>query len=194
MFYKFLKIVLSPIIKFLWIGKVTGKENIPKEGSFIVAANHNSYLDFFILPIIIPRRVHFLAGEVFFKKKLWIPLVKFTGQIKVDRNSKDKSEVYKEVDKLFSRGGILGAFPEGTRSRDGKLHKGYNGVVKFARKYNVPILPVGIKGTFEAWPPHKKIAKASKCYINVGELTNVKTDNYNKETEGLMECIKNLIS
>lgn len=193
MFYKILKILLSPIIKFLWIGKVTGKENIPKNGSFIIAANHNSYLDFFILPVIIPRRVYFLAGEVFFKKKLWIPLVKFTGQIKVDRNSKDKSEVYKEVDRLFARGGILGAFPEGTRSRDGKLHKGYKGVAKFARKYDVPILPVGITGTFDAWPPHKKMPKFKKCNVKIGKPIILETDDYEGETSKLMNLIEAII-
>ncbi len=192
MFYKVLKIILLPVIKLLWLGKVTGKENIPQEGPFIVVSNHKSYLDFFLLPIIIPRRIHFLAAEVFFEKKLWIPLVRLTGQIKVDRKAKDKSEVYKEVEQLFARGGILGAFPEGTRSRDGKLHKGYNGVVKFAYKYKVPILPVGIINTFKALPPHKKFPKFIKCHVNIGQTIIVDSDDYDRETDGLMVVISKL--
>jgi len=193
MFYWILKIILSPFIKFLWLGKVSGSENIPKSGSFIVAANHNSYLDFFLLPVVIPRRVNFLAAEVFFKKKLWLPLVKLTGQIKVDRQAKDKSEVYKQVDNLFANGGVLGIFPEGTRSRDGKIHKGYNGVVKFARKYGVPIVPVGIVGTFQALPPHKKIPKFIKCDLNIGEIYRLGDNPDDIETNKIMGIIAKLI-
>ncbi|RJQ33612.1 1-acyl-sn-glycerol-3-phosphate acyltransferase [Candidatus Parcubacteria bacterium] len=192
MFYNVLKFILSPIIKLLWLGKISGKENIPNKGSFIIAANHKSYLDFFLLSVVIKRRLHFLAAEVFFEKKLWIPLVRLTGQIKVDRKSKDKSDVYKEVDRLFASGGILGIFPEGTRSRDGKLNKGYNGVVKFAYRYKIPILPIGLTNTFEALPPHKKFPKFVKCNVNIGDMIIVVSEDYDYETKKLMQRIAEL--
>jgi len=91
MFYWILKTLFGPVVRLIWIKKVEGLENIPKKGAYVVAANHSSYLDFFTLAAIWPTRIYFLAGEVFFKKWWWYPLVKFTGQIKVDRDAKDKS-------------------------------------------------------------------------------------------------------
>lgn len=189
MFYKLLQFFVAPFIKFFWVGKINNINNIPNKGSVILCANHNSYLDFFILASVLKRRVYFLAGEVFFKSKLWRPLMLLTGQIKVDRTSKDKSFVYNQVEGILRINNILGIFPEGTRSRDGKLHKGYNGAVKFAYKYNVPIIPIGIIGTFNAWPPHKKKPKLIKCDINIGSSFIVSSDNFNIETETLMKKI-----
>ena len=192
MFYNLIKIIFSPIVKFLWLGRINGMENIPRKGSFILCANHQSYIDFFILGSIMKRRVYFLAGEVFFKRKLWYPLVKWTGQIQVNRNSKDKSQVYSAVDRLFEKENILCIFPEGTRSRSGKLQHGYNGAVKFAYKYRIPIIPIGIKGSFEAWPPQKKMPKIKKVNINIGRLIYVNTDNFDMETQSLMKKIAEL--
>ena len=78
----------------------------------------------------------------------------------------------------LSSNNILGIFPEGTRSRDGKLHGGYNGAVKFAYKYKVPIVPIGIIGTFAAWPPHKKKPKLIKCDVNIGNSFIVSSNKY----------------
>ena len=189
MFYKFLQILLAPIIKFFWVGKIHNVDNVPKNGPVILCANHSSYLDFFILPSIINRRIYFLAGEVFFKNSLWKPLMLLTGQIKVDRNNKDKDSVYRQVDQIISSNNILGLFPEGTRSRDGKIHKGYNGAVKFSRRYNVPIIPIGITGTFNAWSPHMKFPKFIKSDINIGSKFIVGSDNFDMETEMLMNKI-----
>lgn len=192
MLYSVLKIILYPIVRLLWLGEVSGKENIPNKGSFIIAANHNSYLDFFLLPVVIPRRVYFLAGEVFFQKKLWIPLVKLTGQIKVDRNSKNKSDVYKQVNDLFANGGVLGIFPEGTRSRSGKMQKAYSGVAKFSYKYNIPVIPIGITGTYDAMSPHMKLPRAKKCIIKIGVPILIKGEDYEKETANIMKRIARL--
>lgn len=189
MFYKLLQFFLSPIIRFFWVGNVKNIKNIPSNGSVILAANHNSYLDFFILASILKRRIYFLAGEVFFKSKLWKPLMLLTGQIKVDRYNKDKSQAYNQVEKVLSNNNLLGIFPEGTRSRDGKLQRGYNGAVKFAYKYKVPIIPIGIVGTFNAWPPNKKVPKLMKSNINIGELFLVSNNNFDLETEELMKKI-----
>lgn len=186
MFYKLAHFFLAPLIRFLWVGNVDGIDNISKKGPLILCANHNSYLDFFILSSILNRRVYFLAGEVFFKKKLWRPLVVLTGQIRVDRDKKDKSSVYAAVNAILLDNRILGIFPEGTRSRDGKLHRGYNGAVKFSYKYKIPIIPVGIIGTFKAWPPHKKTPIFTKCDVFIGKEVMVLSDDFDKETGNLM--------
>ena len=112
-----------------------------------------------------------------------------TNQIKVDRNSDDKSSTFIAVDHLFKNGGVLGVFPEGTRSRDGKMHKGYAGVIKFARRYNVPILPVGIQGAFEAFSPHMKIPRIKKCNIKIGQAYKVGLSSDEVEIRILMDKI-----
>ena len=154
--------MLSPIVKLIWIKKVEGLENIPKNGSCIVAANHSSYFDFISLIAILPRRVYFLAGEVFLKKWWWYPLVKSTGQIMVDRKNSNKEDVYKKVFSILDNGKILGIFPEGTRSADGKIGKTFTGVAKIAIESKSPVVPIGIIGAYEImnrrdkWPKFKK--------------------------------------
>jgi len=189
MFYKILKFIFSPIIKMFWVGKINNIDSIPFNGSVIIVANHKSYLDFFILASVLKRRVYFLAGEVFFKSKVWRPLMLLTGQIRVDRDNEDKSSVYNQVEFIIKSGNILGIFPEGTRSRDGKLRKGYNGAVKFAYKYGVPIIPIGIIGTFDAWPAQKKIPKFKKCTVSIGKEYFVSSDDFDYETNLLMNKI-----
>ncbi|MBU1202965.1 1-acyl-sn-glycerol-3-phosphate acyltransferase [Patescibacteria group bacterium] len=190
--YYILKYLFYPFIKLFWLDKISGLNNIPKKGSFIIVANHKSYLDFILLFTFIPRRISFLAAEVFFKSKLWHPIMKITGQIKVDRESPNKGEVYKNVDRLFKKGGVLGIFPEGTRSRDGKLHKGYNGAVKFSFKYQVPIIPIGLINTFDAFPPHSKKPRLVRCIINIGESFYLDSTDYDIETSRLMNKIAKL--
>ncbi|MFA6466315.1 MAG: lysophospholipid acyltransferase family protein [Patescibacteria group bacterium] len=192
MFYSLIKILFAPIIKFFWLGEIKGINNIPTKKSVILCANHTSYLDFLLLASVLSKKVYFLAAEVFFKSKIWYPLVKFTGQIRVDRNAEDKSKTYIGVDNILNRHDTLCLFPEGTRSRSGKLQKGYNGAVKFAYKYKVPIVPIGILGAFEAWPPQKKIPKIKKINLVFGEPYRVITDSFEYETSILMNKIAKL--
>ncbi|MFA5127222.1 MAG: lysophospholipid acyltransferase family protein, partial [Patescibacteria group bacterium] len=164
----------------------------PKKGSFIIAANHSSYFDFIFLYVFIPRRITFLAAEKFFASRFWRPFMKITGQIKVDRGSGDKGGVYEQVDELISKNGVLGIFPEGTRSRSGKIQKAYSGVAKFANKYNIPIVPVGISGTYEIMSPHDNFPKFKKGKINIGASLIVDSDDYEGETRKIMKTISAL--
>ncbi|MDZ7798289.1 MAG: HAD-IB family hydrolase [Patescibacteria group bacterium] len=168
MTYKLLHFLLSPIFKN-WIKSVKGIENIPKRGGVIIALNHKSFFDFLCFTAICPREINFLAAEKFFKSKLWFPLMKLTNQIRVNRDQKDKADVYKKVLRVLEEGKILGIFPEGTRSRSGKIQKAYPGVAKIAFLSKVPVIPVGIKGTFNILPPHRKIPRLKKCTIKIGE-------------------------
>ncbi len=163
MIYWALKILLGPIVKMIWIKEIDGLENIPKKWPYIIAANHSSYFDFISLVAIWPYRIYFLAGEVFFRKWWWYPLVQLTSQIKVDRYSKEKVGVEQKVFSILGKRKILGIFPEGTRSPDGKIGKTYTGIAKFALNSEALVVPIGIKGTYEVmsrhdkWPRFKKI-------------------------------------
>ena len=152
MFYWLIKFILGPVIRFIWVSKAEGLENIPKEGGAIIAANHCSYLDFFVVPAVCRRRIFYLAAEKFFRRPLWAALMRLTGQIRVDRTAEDKKDVYEKVFAVLKQGRLLGIFPEGTRSADGRLQKAFPGTARFAITAKVPVVPVGIIGTYGIWP------------------------------------------
>src|SRR3989344_697295 len=197
MFYYFLKIIIFPFIKYIWVGEINGLNNIPSKGGVIIAANHSSYFDFITLYSISPKRIYFLTGEIFFKKKHWSWIMKLTKQIKVDRNSKDKSESLITATNYLTEGKIIGMFPEGTRSLDGKLQKAYNGAIKLSITAGVPIIPVGIEGTFEILSKFNKFPNFKKCKINFGQpkyYTKDKNDieNYDQLTLLTKELMRDI--
>lgn len=164
MFYFLLKILLGPLVRLIWVKKVTGLNNIPQSKvPLIIAANHSSYFDFIVLVATFPYRIRFLAAEVFYESLFWRPIMIFTGQIKVDRRKKDKSNVFKAVSDNLKKGRVIGIFPEGTRSRTGQLQRAYAGVAKFALKNKTNILPVAITGAYNVMSPHDKFPKFKKA-------------------------------
>jgi 1-acyl-sn-glycerol-3-phosphate acyltransferase len=168
--YWILKTLFGWIIRLIWVKRVEGLENVPKNGAFIIVANHCSYFDFISLIAVCPRRIYFLAGEVFFKKFWWGLLVRSTGQIRVNRDSKDKADAKQKALSILKNGEVLGIFPEGTRSPDGKIGKTFTGVAKFALETEVPVLPVGITGSFEVMSRHDKRPKfRKKIVVNFGK-------------------------
>jgi len=172
-FYFLLRQFLGPLVRLIWVRNVKGLENIPREGASIIAFNHSSYFDFICFIAVSPRNVHYLAAEKFFDSFLWRPLVQWTGQIKVQRTSKDKRVVHDSVFQHLKNGKMIGIFPEGTRSPDGYMLPAFRGVAMYATKAHVPIIPVGIKGAyevmsrFEHFPRFKKIVE-----INIGEAVS----------------------
>ena len=169
LFEYFVKFILSPIIKILWIKKVEGIHHIPKHGPVIIASNHESYFDFICFYAVSPRKIQYLAAEKFYSSKFWKPLMVATGQIKVERVKGDKKSVHEKVHYVLKNEGMLGIFPEGTRSRSGEMGKAFTGVTKFALETKVPIIPVGIDGTYNILPPHKKFPNFKKCKIIISE-------------------------
>ncbi len=189
MFYWLLKFIFGPIFRKIWIEKVEGLKNIPSVGGVIIASNHESYFDFLLMPAICKRRIYYLAAEKFFHHPLWSILMRFTSQIYVDRYMKDKTEVYEEAMQILKKGKILGIFPEGTRSPDGKLQKAYPGVAKIALLAKVPIIPVGIVGTYEIFSRNAKYPALKKCQINIGQLINLNKYCGRENDEGLLQSI-----
>lgn len=160
--FLFSKKILAPIIRWIWIKKVTGIENIPSKGGAIIAFNHSSYFDFIAFLAICPRHVHFLTAEKFYTSSFWRPIMESACQIKVSRTEKDKREVFQKVNSYLRDGNLIGVFPEGTRAPSEYLMPAFGGVVTFATKMNVPVIPVGIKGAhgvmsrFSKFPRFKK--------------------------------------
>jgi 1-acyl-sn-glycerol-3-phosphate acyltransferase len=131
--------------------------------------------------------------EFFFKKKHWAWLMKMTNQIRVDRDAKDKTASIVEVEKILKNGGVVGIFPEGTRSPSGLLQKAYNGVGRMAVDLNVPIIPIGLIGNFQIMSRFDSLPKLKKIsVIRYGNLMLPEGDQYSL-TFKVMKNIASLI-
>lgn len=169
--YWILRIIIGIPVRMFLIKKVTGLRNIPKDEAAILAFNHQSFFDFICFAAISPKNVHFLSAEKFFEHRWWRKLMIATGQIRVNRISDDKSIVFQSVQKHIDKRMLIGVFPEGTRSpyRDQML-KAFTGIAQFALKHHVPIIPIGIKGTFDIMSKNDRMPKLIKtAEIHIGD-------------------------
>ncbi len=168
--YGFLRRIAGIFMRLFLVKKTTGFHNIPKKGAAVIAMNHQSFFDFLSMAAVAPRNIHFLAAEKFFNHKYWRMLMIATGQIKVDRQAKDKEEALAGVHKHLEKKTLVGIFPEGTRSHlPDEMLKAYNGVAKFALKNHVPIIPAGIIGAHEVLGKGDKKIKIKKVIeLHVG--------------------------
>ncbi|MEU6863965.1 lysophospholipid acyltransferase family protein [Streptomyces sp. NPDC046876] len=175
MFYHLLKYVfLGPLLRLLFRPRIEGLENIPAEGAAIVAGNHLSFSDHFLMPAILKRRITFLAKAEYFtgpglKGRLTAFFFRSAGQIPVDRSGRDAGRAaIREGLAVLARGELLGIYPEGTRSHDGRLYKGKVGVAAMALGAGVPVVPCAMVGTFEIQPPGQKIPNIRPVTIRFG--------------------------
>ncbi|MGW5211878.1 lysophospholipid acyltransferase family protein [Streptomyces sp. NPDC004051] len=175
MFYYFLKyVLLGPLLRLVFRPRIEGLEHVPSSGAAIVAGNHLSFSDHFLMPAILKRRITFLAKAEYFtgpgvKGRLTAFFFRSAGQIPVDRSGKDAGQAaIREGLKVLGEGELLGIYPEGTRSHDGRLYKGKVGVAVMALKAGVPVIPCAMIGTFEAQPPGKVVPRIRPVVIRFG--------------------------
>jgi len=161
--------LFGPLVRRLWIAKVEGLDNIPDTGPVIICLNHESYFDFICFSAVVKRKIHWLAGEKFFQHPVWRWVMRLMGCIRVDRCSTINLGALKEIRHAVSQGGMVAIFPEGTRSSDGRLLRGKPGAAYLALKSGVPVIPVGISGTYEILSRHDRFPKLHKATIRVGE-------------------------
>ncbi|MFE9630839.1 lysophospholipid acyltransferase family protein [Streptomyces sp. NPDC006463] len=176
MFYHLLKhVLLGPLLRLLFRPRIEGLENIPAEGAAIIAGNHLSFSDHFLMPAILKRRITFLAKAEYFtgpglKGRLTAAFFRSAGQIPVDRSGKDAGQAaLREGLGVLAKDELLGIYPEGTRSHDGRLYKGKVGVAAMALGAGVPVVPCAMVGTFEIQPPGQRIPKIRRVTIRFGE-------------------------
>jgi 1-acyl-sn-glycerol-3-phosphate acyltransferase len=176
MWYFLLKnIFLGPILKVLFRPWVRGIENIPQDGAAILASNHLSFSDSIFLPLMVRRPVVFLAKSEYFTGKgikgalsRWF--FKGTGQLPIDRSGGKASEAALNTGlRVLAQDQLLGIYPEGTRSPDGRLFRGRTGIARMVLEAKVPVLPVAMIDTEKVQPIGKTLPRIRRIGIVIGE-------------------------
>ena len=180
--------------------KVRGLRHVPSKGPVIIASNHLSFSDSIFMPLVVPRKVTFLAKSEYFtspgpkgllKKLTFIAL----GQVPIDRSGGKRSEAALLTGlRLLKENHCIGIYPEGTRSPDGRLYKGRTGIARMAIESGAPIIPVAMFNTAEIQPTGQVVPKVQRVEMVFGEpiyLTGDSTDQelLRKETNKIMETI-----
>ena len=176
MFYWIMKhIVVGPILLAIFRPWVVGLENVPKDGAVVLASNHLSFIDSIFLPLVVDRPVIFLAKSEYFTGKGlkgWATRVFFqaAGQLPIDRSGGKASEAALETGlRVLNEGSILGIYPEGTRSPDGKLYRGRTGVARMVLESGAPVIPVAMIGTKEVMPIGQRLPNVRRIGIIFGD-------------------------
>ncbi len=175
MFYWVLKFVLvGPILRLLFRPDVQGLENIPRRGPAILASNHLSFSDSIFLPLMVPRRVTFLAKSEYFTGKgikgfLSRAFFAGAGQVPIDRTSGTAARDALDTGvRILKEGKLLGIYPEGTRSPDARLYRGKTGIARMSLESGAVVIPVVMIDTEKIQPIGKKIPRIRKVKIRVG--------------------------
>ena len=168
-------IVIGPIVKAIFRPWIVGRTNIPANGAAILASNHLSFADSIFLPLMIDRPVSFLAKSDYFTGKGirgWATrfFMSATGQLPIDRSGGKASEASLNTGlQVLGRGDLLGIYPEGTRSPDGRLYRGRTGIARMALESKVPVLPVVMVDTDAAMPIGRRLPRVVRIGVIIGE-------------------------
>ncbi|MFN8193649.1 MAG: lysophospholipid acyltransferase family protein [Nocardioidaceae bacterium] len=174
MLYGAMHAVLPPVLKAVWRPRVHGLENVPTTGPVILASNHLSFADSVVIPVVVPRKVVFLAKADYFTgagvrgalSRAWFEGL---GMLPVDRD--DTKSALDSLDTalaVLARGEAFGIYPEGTRSRDGRLYRGRTGVAHLALSAGVPVVPVGLRGTQDLQPVGSRLPRLVRVTVSFG--------------------------
>ncbi len=176
MFYWFMKnLIAGPLLLTVFRPRVRGRENIPSRGPAIIASNHLSFIDSVFLPLVLKRRISFLAKSDYFTGsgfKGWITRLFFqaTGQVSIDRSGGKASEDSLNAGlEVLGRGELLGIYPEGTRSPDARLYRGRTGVARMVLEADVPLIPVAMVGTDAIMPIGARFPRIRRLDIVIGK-------------------------
>jgi 1-acyl-sn-glycerol-3-phosphate acyltransferase len=146
--------------------RASGQRNMPKEGGVLLISNHLSHLDVFVLGLLLPRPLNYVARSTLFVPGLAF-LIRSVGGFAIQREGMG-AQGLKETLRRIRNGGIVTLFPEGTRSRDGELGELKPGIAVLASRARVPIVPTGLAGTFEAWPRSRPFPLPAPIRVHYG--------------------------
>ncbi|HEX9175962.1 MAG TPA: lysophospholipid acyltransferase family protein, partial [Mycobacterium sp.] len=174
-YWLFKYIFMGPLLSLMARPKTEGLEHIPDSGPAILASNHLAVADSFIKPLVIRRRITFLAKAEYFTGKglkgwfmRWFYTV--AGQVPIDRSNADAAQAALDTAKrILGEGKLLGMYPEGTRSPDGRLYKGKTGLARLVLETGAPVIPIALIGTDALNPPGTKMWRFAKVTVRVGK-------------------------
>lgn len=176
MFYWLMKsVLLGPLLRVLFRPWIMGVNHVPSSGGAVLASNHLSFSDSVFLPLLLDRKITFLAKADYFtgkgpKGRLTALFFRLTDQLPVDRSGGRAGEAALEMaTQVLSRGDLLGIYPEGTRSPDGRLYRGKTGVARMALEARVPVIPVVMVGTDKAQPIGRRLPRVTQVGVKIGE-------------------------
>jgi 1-acyl-sn-glycerol-3-phosphate acyltransferase len=202
LFYSFLKYVaVGPLLRIVFMPKVSGTENVPKKGGVLLAGNHLSYFDWLFVPLVMSRMVRYVAKAEYFEGGFKKFFFTNTGNVPIDRSGASAAEgALITAKKILNDGHIFGIYPEGTRSHDGRLYKGKVGVAVIAIETGVPVVPVAVIGTDKLAPQGKRFGRWTRPVIRFGEpmsfaqYAGQENDRevLRKVTDEIMEAIQKL--
>ena len=206
MVYLISRLILRPLFLLVFRPRVVGRENVPATGAFIIASNHLSFIDSMAIPLMAPRRVGYLAKAEYFTGsglRGWFTKTWFTalGALPVERQThRAAQEALDTALTVLKAGGGFGIYPEGTRSRDGRLARGKTGVAWLALTADCPVVPVGITGTDRiqpigaSWPrPHRFTVVFGKPLTFAEHRGQAGSNRARREvTDTIMEAIAEL--
>lgn len=177
MAYTLARWLIATIFRLVWRPVITGTEHIPRTGPLLVASNHLSFIDSIVIPLAVAdRRVTFLAKSEYFEGKGlagWAKRTLFTalGAVPVQRGESAEARAALETALgVLERGWACGIYPEGTRSRDGRLYRGRTGIAWLALTSGAPVLPVGLTGTNEMQPIGSRMLRVRPVTVRFGPL------------------------
>ncbi|MGX6606434.1 lysophospholipid acyltransferase family protein [Micromonosporaceae bacterium Da 78-11] len=171
-----LRAVLKPVARIAFLPDVHGADHVPRHGPVILAANHVSFLDSFLIPLMTPRPVSFLAKQEYFEPgggpKQWMSRTILTGidAIGVPRGGfRAAQESLETALRVLEAGKAFGIHPEGSRSRDGRLYRGRTGVAWLALASGAPVVPVAILGTERIQPVGARFPRPGRVTVRFGK-------------------------
>ncbi|GAB7191190.1 lysophospholipid acyltransferase family protein [Kineococcus sp. NUM-3379] len=176
MLYWLIKLLLAePVLKTVFRPWVRGLENVPEDGPAILASNHPSYADPVFLPVVLRRRITFIAKAELFtgrgvKGRLAAGFFHGIGQLPVDRSGgRAGDRALAAGARLLRAGELFGIYPEGTRSPDGRLYRGRTGVARLALQSGVPVVPVAMIGTDRVLPVGRRVPGLARVGVVIGQ-------------------------
>lgn len=196
---------LAPVARLIFRPRIIGRRNVPSSGAVLIASNHLSFIDSVVITLVAPRSVSFLAKSEYFTGrgiKGWISRVFFTGigAIAVERGAGHAAQDALDSGlKVLQEGGAFAIYPEGTRSRDGRLYRGRTGVAWLALTSDAVVIPVALTGTQNIQPPGSKRIRLARVTVEFGEPVDVRRHGSatsgkarREATDDVMEAIQRM--
>jgi len=173
--YPIARALVRPTMRAMWRINVTGLHHVPESGPAIFCPNHISFIDSLVLPCVLQRQISYVGKAEYmdsWKTRYLFPAI---GMIPIDRGGGSASQrALDTAARVLERGELFGIYPEGTRSRDGKLHRGHTGPARLALRTGAPIIPVGLRGTDRMQPAGAPLPKPFiSCQVNIGAPIDV---------------------